>query len=36
MTHDLLFQAEIKDAVRQAYAEFSSGCGERVARRLYT
>lgn len=36
MTHDLLFQAEIKDAVRQAYAEVSSGGGERVARRLYT
>ena len=36
MTHDLLFQDEIKDAVRQAYSEVSSGGGERVARRLYT
>jgi SAM-dependent methyltransferase len=36
MARDLMFQDEIKEAVRQAYAEVSSGGGEAVARRLYT
>ena len=33
---DLMFQDEIKDAVRSAYAAISSGGGETVARRLYS
>ncbi len=33
---DLLFQAEIKDAVRNAYAAIPSGGGDPVARRLYS
>jgi arsenite methyltransferase len=36
MARDLMFQKEIKDTVRQAYAAISSGAGESVARRLYT
>jgi arsenite methyltransferase len=36
MARDLMFQAEIKQAVRQAYAAITSGGGEAVARRLYT
>jgi arsenite methyltransferase len=36
MARDLMFQDEIKDAVRQAYAGISTGGGETVARRLYT
>jgi arsenite methyltransferase len=36
MARDLLFQDEIKDAVRAAYAGISSGGGETVARRLYS
>lgn len=35
MARDLMFQDEIKDAVRQAYAAISTGGGERVAQRLY-
>jgi arsenite methyltransferase len=33
---DLMFQEEIKDAVRQAYSAISTGGGESVARRFYT
>src|SRR5206468_8059402 len=33
---DLLFQAEIKEAVRNAYAAIPSGGGDPVARRLYS
>jgi len=33
---DLMFQEEIKDAVRQAYSAITTGGGERVARRVYT
>jgi arsenite methyltransferase len=33
---DLMFQGEIKQAVRQAYGAITSGGGEVVARRLYT
>jgi arsenite methyltransferase len=33
---DLMFQQEIKDAVRQAYSAISTGGGEAVARRVYT
>jgi SAM-dependent methyltransferase len=36
MGRDLMFQDEIKDAVRGAYAAISSGGGETVARRLYS
>jgi arsenite methyltransferase len=36
MARDLMFQEEIKQAVRQAYAGISTGGGESVARRLYT
>lgn len=36
MADDLMFQDEIKDAVREAYAGISSGGGEAVARRLYS
>jgi SAM-dependent methyltransferase len=35
MARDLMFQQEINQAVRQAYAAISSGGGEVVARRLY-
>lgn len=34
-TRDLMFQDEIKDNVRQAYAAIETGGGETVARRLY-
>jgi arsenite methyltransferase len=34
-TRDLMFQDEIKDNVRQAYASIETGGGETVARRLY-
>jgi len=33
---DLMFQEEIKDAVRQAYSAIRTGGGEVVARRVYT
>jgi SAM-dependent methyltransferase len=33
---DLMFQGEIKEAVRQAYSAISAGGGESVARRFYT
>jgi arsenite methyltransferase len=36
MARDLMFQGEIKQAVRQAYSAITSGGGEVVARRLYT
>lgn len=36
MADDLMFQDEIKDAVREAYAAISEGGGEPVARRLYS
>jgi arsenite methyltransferase len=36
MTRDLMFQDEIKESVRQAYSEISTGGGERVARRFYS
>ena len=36
MAKDLMFQEEIKDAVRQAYSAISAGGGESVARRFYT
>jgi arsenite methyltransferase len=35
VARDLMFQDEIKDAVREAYAAISTGGGESVARRLY-
>jgi arsenite methyltransferase len=35
-TRDLMFQDEIKDSVRQAYAAIETGGGETVARRLYS
>jgi arsenite methyltransferase len=35
MARDLMFQQEIKQAVREAYAAISTGAGEVVARRLY-
>jgi arsenite methyltransferase len=35
-TRDLMFQNEIRDNVRQAYAAIESGGGETVARRLYS
>ena len=35
-TRDLMFQEEIKDTVRQAYASIETGGGETVARRLYS
>ncbi len=34
--HDLMFQDEIKDTVRRAYAAIETGGGETVARRLYS
>jgi SAM-dependent methyltransferase len=36
MARDLMFQEEVKEAVRQSYAALSTGGGETVARRLYT
>ncbi len=36
MARDLMFQGEIKQAVRQAYGAITSGGGEVVARRLYS
>ena len=36
MGEDLLFQEEIKQAVRSAYRDIGSGGGEPVAERLYT
>ena len=36
MAKDLMFQEEIKDAVRQAYSAITTGGGETVARRVYT
>jgi arsenite methyltransferase len=36
MDKDLMFQEEIKDAVRQAYSAITTGGGEVVARRVYT
>ena len=36
MSKDLMFQDEIKDAVRDAYGSISSGAGEVVAERLYS
>src|SRR3990170_3031027 len=36
MARDLMFQDEIKDAVRGAYAGIVTGAGERVARRFYS
>jgi SAM-dependent methyltransferase len=36
MAKDLMFQDEIKEAVREAYAGISAGAGETVARWLYT
>ena len=36
MDKDLMFQEEIKDAVRQAYSAITTGGGETVARRVYT
>ena len=33
---DLMFQGEIKDAVRQAYGAITAGGGESVAHRLYS
>jgi SAM-dependent methyltransferase len=35
-TRDLMFQDQIKDNVRQAYAAIQTGGGESVARRLYS
>src|SRR5215218_10509568 len=35
-TRDLMFQDEINDSVRQAYAAIENGAGETVARRLYS
>ena len=35
-TRDLMFQDEIRDNVRQAYASIETGGGETVARRLYS
>jgi arsenite methyltransferase len=36
MARDLMFQDEIKNGVRQAYAAISTGGGQTVARRLYS
>jgi arsenite methyltransferase len=36
VAQDLMFQEEIKQAVRQAYGAISTGGGESVARRLYS
>lgn len=36
MAEDLLYQREVREAVRTAYTAIASGGGEPVARRLYT
>ncbi len=36
MTRDLMFQNQVRDVVRQAYAAIGSGAGESVTRRLYS
>ena len=36
MTEDLMYQNEIRQAVRKAYAEIPTGGGELVTRRSYT
>ncbi len=36
MARDLMFQEEIKQTVRHAYAAIPTGGGDTVARRLYT
>jgi SAM-dependent methyltransferase len=36
MAKDLMFQDEIKDAVREAYGSISTGAGDVVAERLYS
>ena len=36
MARDLMFQDEIKDAVREAYGSISTGAGDVVAERLYS
>jgi arsenite methyltransferase len=36
VARDLMFQEEIKDAVRQAYSAIATGGGEKVAGRVYT
>lgn len=36
MAQDLMFQDQIKESVRKAYAEIPAGGGEAVARRLYS
>lgn len=36
MRGDLMYQGEIKEAVRHAYSEITTGAGEAVARRLYS
>jgi SAM-dependent methyltransferase len=36
MAQDMMFQEQIKQAVRQAYGAISTGGGESVARRLYS
>jgi arsenite methyltransferase len=36
MAQDMMFQEEIKQAVRQAYGAIATGGGESVARRLYS
>jgi len=36
MSADLMYQAELKESVRDAYSGISSGGGEAVARRLYS
>src|SRR4029453_10956907 len=36
MSQDLMYQEEIRQAVRQAYAEIPTGGGEPVTRRSYT
>ena len=36
MAKDLMYQDEVKDAVRQAYGSIASGAGEVVATRLYS
>ena len=36
MAKDLMFQDEIKDAVREAYGSISTSAGDVVAERLYS
>ena len=36
MAHDLLYQHEVKQAVRSAYEKITTGGGEPVARRIYS